>query len=76
MQDGDKIVCINDSLRALPYIYLTLYKTYTINQMTNDMYHVNNDNDFIAGYAKDRFISLIEYRKRTILKLKERICLK
>ena len=71
---GDKIICID--IRNLNITDLTIDKIYIVYFAYKDYINIRDNSNMIITYESGRFISLIEYRKRTILKLKERICLK
>jgi len=75
MEIGDKIVCIDVTNIFNEILNITFNKTYTIDNIKNGMFYINDDVDEISAHYTIRFISLEKNRRNKILKLKERICL-
>jgi len=71
---GDKVVCIKDD--ASSYLELKKHNTYTIKKIGVSVYPYILIEEIPGWYHLERFISLVEYRKNKILKIKQRICLK
>lgn len=76
---GDKVVCI-DSSNSSKYrysnsidnsiVFLTVGCLYTISHVS-ELVFVENDIGEIGGYYESRFISMIDYRKLKLERLKE-----
>lgn len=67
-QKGEKIVCIKHSFNGLE-----VGKTYTITEYYEDKHVVRVAGFTDRGFLGYQFISLVEYRKLKIEKIKERI---
>lgn len=76
---GDKVICINDDLNNIQGIFeIKKSRIYTIKHImeigsNNILLYFEEIN---KSYLSTRFISLLDYRKQKINKIKERICLK
>ena len=71
MEIGDKIVCIDNSIKFNGTIIneLTIDKIYTCLRLDNSWVFIKNDNGSEITYFKDRFKLLKEVRKEKLDKL-------
>jgi hypothetical protein len=72
-EKGDKVICVDNLGHD---IYLSLYKTYII----KNVYYDNSNNGYLllnellnVRYSIKRFISLCEFRRLKIQKIKDEI---
>lgn len=77
---GDKVVCVNNTGWAQAVSHLVIDKTYTVLFYTNDTCiqvtdDIKNPDSTILDFSYDvsRFESVIDQRKRKLIKLNEKI---
>jgi len=75
-EENERVVCVDTS--GVKYFNIELYGIYTIKEVfgKNGMKQMYLLKELKGNYSNFHFISLLEYRRNKLLKLKELICTK